>query len=113
MKHLLLYGRGFPAASEGEVTMALQDKLDAFTTQLSGPPYNVPQAVIDTMRRGTAELIASGQAERAMKADDRAPAFILKDSDGQPFKYQEQSDSECPIEEEVGVDQWRCLASGL
>lgn len=64
--------------------MTLQARLDAFKTDFEAgkPPYNVPPSVIETMHRATAELIASGQAERALKAGDKAPAFTLKDPDG-------------------------------
>ncbi len=64
--------------------MTLQDRLDAFKAAFEAgkPPYNAPQAVIATMRRATAELIASGQAERAKKAGDIAPSFTLGDPDG-------------------------------
>jgi peroxiredoxin len=64
--------------------MTLQDRLDAFKADFEGgkPPYNVPPSVIATMHRATAELIASGQAERAKKAGDVAPAFNLDDQDG-------------------------------
>jgi hypothetical protein len=50
--------------------MTLQDRLDAFKADFEAgkPPYNVPSPVIATMHRATAELIASGQAERAKKA---------------------------------------------
>jgi len=67
--------------------MALQDKLDAFTAELvsGGPPYNIPSFVIDTFRKGTAELIASGQASLALKAGQQAPGFTLKDSEGATF----------------------------
>lgn len=66
--------------------MSLQAKLDAFKAdfQAGKPPYNVPPAVIGTMHRATAELIASGAADRALKAGDRAPAFTLNDPDGKP-----------------------------
>ncbi|MGF6312284.1 peroxiredoxin [Bradyrhizobium sp. i1.8.4] len=46
------------------------------------PPYNVPRTVIDIMHRATAELIASGAAQRARKAGDVAPAFSLRDPEG-------------------------------
>ena len=64
--------------------MSLQDKLDAFKANFEAgkPPYSVPPSVIETMHRATAELIASGQAERALKAGDKAPIFLLNDSDG-------------------------------
>jgi peroxiredoxin len=64
--------------------MSLQAKLDAFKAdfQTGKPPYNVPPAVIETMRCATAELKASGLAERALKVGAVAPAFQLKDADG-------------------------------
>jgi peroxiredoxin len=66
--------------------MPLQERLDAFKADFEAgrPPYNVPPAVIETMHRATAELIASGQAERARKAGDIAPSFTLDDADGHP-----------------------------
>ncbi|MFO1037498.1 MAG: peroxiredoxin-like family protein [Geminicoccaceae bacterium] len=66
--------------------MSLQAKLDAFKAdfQAGKPPYSVPSSVIDTMRRATAELQASGLAERALKAGDTAPGFNLPDPDRQP-----------------------------
>jgi peroxiredoxin len=65
--------------------MSLQAKLDAFKADFEGgkPPFNAPRAVIDIMHRATAELIASGAAEHALKAGSAAPAFTLKDPDGQ------------------------------
>jgi hypothetical protein len=64
--------------------MTLQDRLDAFKADFEAgkPPYNVPPSVIVTMHRATAELIASGRAERAKKAGDIAPSFTLNDADG-------------------------------
>jgi peroxiredoxin len=64
--------------------MALQDKLDAFKADFRAgkPPYNAPAEIHPIMERATAELIASGQAGRAVKAGDRAPQFSLKDQDG-------------------------------
>jgi peroxiredoxin len=41
------------------------------------------------MHRATAELIASGAAERALKAGDRAPEFTLKDADGRDMSSRE------------------------
>lgn len=66
--------------------MTLQDRLDAFKADFEAgkPPYNVPPSVIATMRRATAALIASGQADRATKVGDAAPGFVLSDSDGHP-----------------------------
>ncbi|WP_314407063.1 peroxiredoxin-like family protein [Pseudomonas kuykendallii] len=66
--------------------MSLQDRLDAFKAdfQAGKPPYNVPPSVIDTMHRATAELIASGAAQNALKAGNPAPTFTLDDPDGHP-----------------------------
>jgi peroxiredoxin len=64
--------------------MTLQAKLDAFKTDFEAgkPPYNVPYSVIQTMHRATAELKATGLAQRAKKVGDKAPIFALKDPDG-------------------------------
>lgn len=64
--------------------MSLQAKLDAFKADFEAgkPPYNVRQSVIETMHRATAELIASGAADRALKVGDKAPSFALKDPEG-------------------------------
>ena len=71
--------------------MSLQAKLNAFKTDFEGakPPYNAPQAVHDIMHGATAELKASGAAERALKAGDVAPSFTLKDPDGKPVSSAE------------------------
>lgn len=80
-------GRHEASASEPntqEPVMSLQDRLDAFKADFEAgkPPYNVPAPVVETMRRATAELIASGAADKALKAGDKAPAFVLKDPEG-------------------------------
>ena len=64
--------------------MSLQYKLDAFRVDFKAgkPPFNAPPEIHPVMERATAELIASGQAGRAIKAGDRAPSFKLKDQDG-------------------------------
>jgi peroxiredoxin len=64
--------------------MSLQAKLDTFKADFEAgkPPYNVPRSVIETMHRATAELIASGAANRAKKVGDKAPGFSLKDPEG-------------------------------
>ncbi|SDR48719.1 Peroxiredoxin [Paraburkholderia fungorum] len=64
--------------------MSLQDKLDAFRANFKAgkPPFNAPPEIHPVMERATAELIASGQAGRAIKAGDRAPHFNLKDQNG-------------------------------
>jgi peroxiredoxin len=69
-----------------EISMALQDRLDAFKADFEGGrfPLKPTKEALDTMHRATAELIASGQAQRARKAGDAAPEFTLKDPDGKP-----------------------------
>lgn len=64
--------------------MSLQEKLDAFKKDFKAgkPPYNAPAEIHPIMERATAELIASGQAERALKAGDKAPSFTLQDPEG-------------------------------
>lgn len=64
--------------------MSLQDRLDAFKANFEAgkPPYNAPPAIHEPMRRATAELIASGAAQRSLKTGDNAPAFELPDADG-------------------------------
>jgi peroxiredoxin len=64
--------------------MALQDKLDAFRTnfEAGGPPYNAPAWIHEPMHRATDALIASGAAQHALKAGDKAPSFSLPDPDG-------------------------------
>ncbi len=60
--------------------MSLQDKLDALRTKFE--TEMAPPDLAAALHRGTAALIASGQAERALKAGDQAPAFALPDPDG-------------------------------
>jgi peroxiredoxin len=69
-----------------EISVALQDKLDAFKADFESGrfPVKPPRDALDTMHRATAELIASGQAQRARKAGDVAPEFTLTDPDGKP-----------------------------
>lgn len=64
--------------------MSLQEKLDAFKKnfEAGGPPFNAPAQVHEVMHRATDELVASGQADRALKVGDRAPDFELPDTEG-------------------------------
>ncbi|HYG13412.1 MAG TPA: peroxiredoxin-like family protein, partial [Methylophilaceae bacterium] len=64
--------------------MSQQDQLETFESKFrSGkPPYNATAETHAIMERATAELIASGQAGRALKAGDRAPQFGLIDQHG-------------------------------
>jgi peroxiredoxin len=64
--------------------MSLQDKLDAFKADFKAGklPWRAPAEIHPIMERATAELIASGQASRAIKAGDLAPHFRLRDQDG-------------------------------
>ena len=71
--------------------MKLPEKLAAFRRnfEAGGPPYNAPADIHPPMHRATAELIASGAAEKALKVGDTAPAFALKDPDGNLVSSQE------------------------
>ncbi len=60
--------------------MSLQDKLDAFRADFEG--NRAPPQVVAVMHKATADLIASGQAERALKAGAKAPEFALPDAHG-------------------------------
>jgi peroxiredoxin len=64
--------------------MNLQAKLDAFKADFEAgkPPYSVPPSVIEVMHRATKELIDSGAAQRALKAGDIGPSFVLDDAEG-------------------------------
>ncbi len=66
--------------------MSLQAKLDAFRDVFQ---KRQPPEVLETMRRATADLVASGQAGRALKAGDAAPAFTLPDEEGRPVNLRE------------------------
>jgi peroxiredoxin len=67
--------------------MILQDRLDAFKADFEGGKlgFKPTPDVLDVIHRGTAELIASGQALNAKKAGDKAPEFTLRDPDGNPI----------------------------
>lgn len=67
--------------------LPLQEKLDAFKTEFE--TKFAPPAALKVMLRVTGELIASGQAQRALKAGDRAPDFNLPDSDGKSVSSRE------------------------
>ncbi len=71
--------------------MTLQAKLDAFKADFKGgkAPYFAPPEIHPIMERATAELIASGQAGRALQAGDKAPVFTLDDQEGQPVSSAE------------------------
>jgi thiol-disulfide isomerase/thioredoxin len=71
--------------------MSLQDRLDAFKADLENGklPFKPTAQQLDAMHRATAELIATGQAQRALKAGDKAPDFVLNDPDGKPVSLRE------------------------
>lgn len=58
--------------------MNLQEELDGFKAQFK---KQAPEAAFEAFSRSTQELADSGQAERAVKAGDKAPDFVLTDSD--------------------------------
>lgn len=59
--------------------MTLQSKLDALKVEFES---KAPPEAIAILHRVTDDLIASGQAGRALQAGDRAPTFTLQDSNG-------------------------------
>jgi peroxiredoxin len=71
--------------------MALQDRLDALKADFESGrfPLKPSKEALDIMHRATDELIASAQAQRAKKAGDTAPEFILSDPDGKPVSSRE------------------------
>ena len=68
--------------------MSLQDQLDAFRADVQSGKlgFKMPPEIRAQMQRATADLIASGQAERARKVGDKFPDFTLSDPDGQPVR---------------------------
>ncbi len=60
--------------------MSLQDKLDAFKADFEA--NKAPPQVVAIIHKATDDLIATGQAERALKAGVRAPEFALPDAHG-------------------------------
>lgn len=60
--------------------MSLQDRLDALKADFEG--NRAPPEALAVMHRATADLVASGQAQRALKIGDIAPEFSLADSEG-------------------------------
>jgi len=64
--------------------MALQDRLNALKADFEAGKFPLVPTAEDlaTMSRATAELIASGQAQRAVQAGNKAPEFVLKDPNG-------------------------------
>src|SRR5215813_12838301 len=67
-------------------TMSLQNRLDGFRAAFESgyPPHSVPRPIIEIMEKATAELAASGAADRALREGDIAPPFVLNDARGAP-----------------------------
>ena len=59
--------------------MSLKAELDAFRSEFMA---QTPPEIRDAMVRADMELAASGIAQRALKAGDRAPDFSLPDARG-------------------------------
>jgi hypothetical protein len=68
---------------KGNTMADLQSRLDEFKKafESGAPPYNATQEAIETMHRATAELEASGLANKALRVGDRAPQFRLFNQD--------------------------------
>jgi thiol-disulfide isomerase/thioredoxin len=62
--------------------MSLQDELDAHRAQSEA---RRPPEITAVMRKVTADLVASGQAGRALGLGALAPAFTLPGPDGKPI----------------------------
>jgi glycerol uptake facilitator-like aquaporin len=77
-----IWGRVVPT-SERKPVSTLQQRLDEFKAifESGAPPYNAPREAIERMHRATAELKASSVVSRALKIDDRVPAFSLFNQD--------------------------------
>jgi peroxiredoxin len=73
------------------ISMALQDRLDAFKANFESGRFQLKptKEALDIMHRATDALIESGQAQRAKKAGDTAPEFTLLDPDGKPVSSRE------------------------
>jgi len=71
--------------------MTLQDRLNAIKADFEAGkfPLRPTAADLESMSRATAELIAGGQAQRAVQAGDKAPDFVLSDPDGNPVSSRE------------------------
>jgi peroxiredoxin len=71
--------------------MALQDRLDAFKADFIAGKlgFKPTPERLAAMARATAELVDSGQAQKAKKAGDTAPEFTLNDPDGKPVSSRE------------------------
>lgn len=61
--------------------MSLQDKIAAYK---KGMMKKAPPEALAVIQRATEDLRRSGIVERAVKVGDRAPAFELPDSEGNP-----------------------------
>ncbi|MCS6766554.1 MAG: AhpC/TSA family protein [Candidatus Protistobacter heckmanni] len=64
--------------------MTLQNRLDVLKADFEAGRFPIKPSAeqLAIMARNTDVLIATGQAERALKAGDRAPEFELPDGDG-------------------------------
>jgi peroxiredoxin len=68
--------------------MSLKEKLDAML-DAKNEGRLFPPDVVALMHKSTADLIATGQAERSLKAGDLAPSFVLPDANGALVSSQE------------------------
>jgi peroxiredoxin len=61
--------------------MKLQEKLDAFTADLIASG-KIPAPIVAQLIEDIRKQVASGKADDALKAGDKAPTFTLVDADG-------------------------------
>ncbi len=69
-------------------SVKLQEKLDAFTKTLIASGQ-IPPDVVAQLLDGIKAHVASGVADRALKAGDVAPRFALQDAEGSPLRSTE------------------------
>src|SRR5260221_11904819 len=80
MTHLLL-SKGTNSEISRDEVMQLQEKLDAFTSDLI-KSRKIPEPIVTRLIAGIQELVASGKSDRALKTGDFAPSFALPDVSG-------------------------------
>ncbi len=65
--------------------MALQAKMDAFKKEMEA---QAPAEALAIMHRATRELADSGILDKAVKVGERAPAFALENTSGEPVSLE-------------------------
>ena len=66
--------------------MTLQERMDQFKKEFES---KAPEEALEVMHRTTEQLKQSGVAEHAVKPGDKAPEFVLKDTEGKTVTLSE------------------------